>query len=160
MIRFTTVITTFFLLLFTSTVWAQLAKSGYMNINADSMRYFGSANKSVFSGSVHASNDNFTLTADNVDVYFSDKNEVIRIVCKGQVVFKSVDILATANNAELVQPEKTIILDGNAEIWQKENYLKGAKVTIQYEKREIYVEKGSGNRVTVIFKPDDNMSLP
>jgi len=141
-------------------VWAQTPKNGYMNINADTMQYYGSIYKSTFSGNVHASNDNFTLTSDNVDVYFSEKNEVLRIVCKGQVVFKSVDILATSNNAELRQPSKTIILEGNAEIWQKDNYLKGAKVSIQYEKREIHVEKGSGSRVTVIFKRDDNMSFP
>ncbi|MDR0454038.1 MAG: hypothetical protein LBH05_04410 [Deferribacteraceae bacterium] len=146
--------------IFVSVVWAQPAKTGYININADTMKYFGSIYKSSFSGNVYASNDNFTLTSDNVDVYFSEKNEVLRIVCRGQVVFKSSDILATSDNAELKQPTKIITLEGNAEIWQNDNYLKGAKVAIQYEKKEIHVEKGQNSRVTVIFKPDDNMSFP
>ena len=147
-------------LLCASFVWAQSAKTGPMNINADTMQYFGNALKSTFSGNVHAAGDNFTLASDNVDVYFNDKNEVLRVVCKGRVVFKSNDILATSNNAELVRSTKTITLNGNAEIWQTEHYLKGDKVAIQYEKREIHVEKGSGSRVTVIFQPDEDISLP
>lgn len=144
---------------FASAGWAQ-SISDPIRINADSAEYYGSTFKTTFNGNVHASSDNFTLTSDKVDVYFNDKNEVQRIVCNGQVVFKSNDILATSNKAELMQKTKMITLEGNAEIWQKENYLKGEKVRIQYEKKEIHVEKGTGSRITVIFKPDDNASLP
>lgn len=141
--------------LFAFPCFAQRA-SGPVKIHSNSMQYFGEQSKSTFSGNVVAVSDAYTLTADVLDVYFSKDNEVQKIVGKGNVNFKTTDMLAVANDGELDQTDKTIKMNGNVKIWQSENYLEGEIVRIKYETREIFVDKGGTERVTVIFNPEDN----
>jgi lipopolysaccharide transport protein LptA len=147
-------------LLFSAHAYAQqtvnVQPSGPVRVNANNMQYFGAENRARFVGNVVASNEQFTLTADRVDVFFNDNNEVVRIVCNGNVNFKSEDIVAVANSAELDQSTKTIRMRGNVKVWQRENYLEGEYIDLQYETREILVQRGETERVTVIFTPSEN----
>jgi lipopolysaccharide export system protein LptA len=88
------------------------APSGPVKVSASTMQYFGSENKSVFKGNVIAISDNYTLTANSVDIYFSSNNDVIKIIATGNVNFKTLDVLAVSNKAELDQEKKTVTLEG------------------------------------------------
>ncbi|MDR2883949.1 MAG: hypothetical protein LBV09_02445 [Deferribacteraceae bacterium] len=151
------------ILLFPIYLYAQeampVSSAGPVKVHANNMQYFGSESRAEFKGSVVASNDNFTLTSDRVNVFFNNKNEVLRIVCKGNVNFKTAEILAVSTDAELNQVTKIITMKGGAKVWQRENYLEGETVNLQYETKEVLVDKGSSERVTVIFTPSDNGSV-
>lgn len=135
-----------------------------VKIQANSMQYYGNQNKSSFKGQVVATSSEYTLTADAVDVFFTETNEVSKIGCQGNVNFKSTDILAVSNTANLDQNTKIIELSGEVKIWQGENYLEGENVNIQYETKEIIVDKkektdGEDERVIIIFGNTDDLSI-
>jgi lipopolysaccharide transport protein LptA len=130
--------------------------SGPVKIHADSMQYYGEQNKSVFTGNVVAVSETYTLTASKLELFITQQNQVEKILCEGNVNFNTKDILAVSDKADLDQASKIITLNGNAKIWQNANYLEGEHVRIQYETREIFVDKGSSERVVIIFNPADN----
>ncbi len=134
---------------------AQEAALGPVRLHADKVQFSGVDNKSTMLGNVVAVGDNYTLTADTVDVYFVEGNRIQRIACHGNVNFKTDEILAVSDYAELDQQLKTIFLNGASRIWQNDNYLEGEYMEIHYATREIYVNKGSSDRVTIIFNPED-----
>ena len=137
-----------------------------VKVTADTMRYFGSERKISLTGNVAAISEQYSLLAQTVDVYTNEANEITKIYGQGNVNFKSADISAVSNNAQLDQLKKTVILRGNVRVYKGENYLQGEYVSIQYETQEILIEGASGElygedrpasgdeRVTVIFNPD------
>ncbi len=134
---------------------SKIAASSPVKIQSDTMKYFGNEKKSVFSGNVVAVNDNFTLTADNVTVVLNNSMDVDKIICNGNVNFKTKDIVSVSKNAEVDQTSQTAVLSGGVKVWQGENFLEGDRVIMYYVDNRIVVDKGKETRVTIIFKPDD-----
>lgn len=127
-----------------------------VKIQSDSMRYYGKDKKSIFSGNVVALSDNFTLTSDNVTVLLNKEMDVEKIICNGNVNFKTEDIVAISKDAEIDQKSEIAVLSGGVTVWQGENILKGEKVTMYYAENRIVVNSGNKERVTITFKPGDN----
>ncbi len=152
------IFTVFAVVFLFSASFAFAQNSGPVKIHADSMQYYGEQNKSVFTGNVVAVSETYTLTASKVELFITPQNQVEKILCEGNVNFNTKDILAVSDKADLDQKTKIITLNGNAKIWQNANYLEGEHVRIQYETREIFVDKGSSERVVIIFNPADNSS--
>lgn len=125
-----------------------------VKVQSASMKYFGDEFRSSFIGNVVATSAEYTLTADQADVYFSKDNKITAVRSKGNVSFKSSDILAVSNEAELDQRKKTIVLKGQVKVWQKDNYLEGESVVLSYDTKEISIDKGDSEKVTIIFNPD------
>jgi lipopolysaccharide export system protein LptA len=144
-----------FLLLFSFSVWAESLPVGAITVKSDSMKYFGAEGKSVFSGKVVVTSDEYTLKAETLDVFFDKNNEINKITCSKNVNFQTEEIRATSNFAEIDQRTKIINLQGRAKLWQGANYLEGEKIRINYETKEIIADKGGTERVTVIFTPDN-----
>lgn len=136
----------------------EIKSNAPVKVQSDTMKYYGNERKSVFSGNVVAVSDNFTLTSDNVVVYLNKQMDVSKIVCNGNVNFKSKDIVSISNKAEVSQDNEVAVISGNVKVWQGENYLEGEKVFIYYEENRIVVDKGTDKRVTIIFKPGDEGS--
>lgn len=126
-----------------------------IKIQADKSEYFGNKRVNVFTGNVIAMNDEFTLTSDVVNVYLNKKNDIEKIICNGNVNFKTKDIVSISKNAEVSQNSQIAILSGGVKIWQGENILEGEKVTVYYNDNRILVDKGSKKRVTIIFNPEN-----
>lgn len=129
-----------------------------VKVQSDTMKYYGKERKSVFSGNVVAVSDNFTLTSDDVTVYLNKNMDVSKIECRGNVNFKSKDIVSISNKADVNQENELAVISGNVKVWQGENYLEGEKVFIYYEENRIVVDKGTDKRVTIIFKPGEEGS--
>lgn len=127
-----------------------------VKIQSDTMRYYGKDKKSIFSGNVVAVSDNFTLTSDNVTVLLNKDMDVDKIICNGNVNFKTDDIVAVSKNAEVDQKSEIAVLSGGVKVWQGENFLEGNKVTMYYAENRIVVNSGEKQRVTITFKPGDN----
>lgn len=130
---------------------AQDMAVGRVRLQSNTVHSSDGGQVTTFAGDVVAVGDNYTLAADAVDVHFTENNRIERIVCRDNVNFKTDDILAVSDYAELDQRTKLITLKGTSRIWQKENYLEGDYMEIQYETREVYVNKGNMEQVTVIF---------
>ena len=156
-------------LLLALSAFAQNEKITPVKVTADTMRYFGSERKISLNGNVAAISEQYSLLAQTVDVFTNEANEITQIQGKGNVNFKSEDISAVADNAQLDQLKKTVIMRGNVRVYKGENYLQGEYVSIQYETQEILIQGASGElygengegrtvsgdeRVTVIFNPD------
>lgn len=135
---------------------SSIPKNAPVKIQSDFMRYFGKDKKSVFSGNVVAVSDNFTLTSDNVTVFLTDDMDVDKIICNGNVNFKTDDIVAISRDAEIDQKDEIATLTGGVTVWQGENRLTGDKVTMYYKENRIVVNSGNSERVTITFKPGDN----
>lgn len=142
-------------LLLTGAYKADIKPSSPVKIQSDAMRYYGSERKSVFSGNVVAVNDNFTLTSDNVTVMLNNKMDVEKIICVGNVNFKTQDMVSISQKAEVDQSKGLAVISGGVKVWQGENFLEGEKVFMYYEENRIVVDKGAEKRVTIIFKPED-----
>jgi lipopolysaccharide export system protein LptA len=145
----------FLLFLFPLSIWAETLPVGAITVKSDSMKYFGAEGKSVFSGKVVVTSDEYTLKAETLDVFFDKNNEINKITCSKNVNFQTEEIRATSNFAEIDQRTKIINLQGKAKLWQGANYLEGEKIRINYETKEIIADKGGTERVTVIFTPDN-----
>lgn len=138
---------------FISAVPTDNLKSSQITINADKAMYLGGEKKTVLEGNVVVFNDEFTLTSNTIDIYRSSE-EIDKIICYGNVNFKTKDVISVSKNAELSQKDKIIILSGGVKVWQGDNVLEGEKVTMYYEEDRIIVDKGSQKRVTIIFNPE------
>ncbi|MDR2105643.1 MAG: hypothetical protein LBP51_07820 [Deferribacteraceae bacterium] len=139
----------------TASIRGETLPTGSITVKSDSMKYFGNEGKSVFTGKVVVTSDEYTLKAEILDVFFTKDNQINRIICNKNVNFQTDDIRAASNYAEIDQKTKIISLQGKAKLWQGVNYLEGEKIRINYETQEIIADKGASDRVTVIFTPDN-----
>ena len=132
---------------------------GPVTIFADTVSYKEQESKSLFTGNVVVSSNIYTLTTNRLEVVFAGNNEIKTLKCWGNVNFKSDNISAVADNADLSQVTKIINLSGKAKIWQGNNYMEGESMRLNYETREIAGHKGKGDRVVIVFTPDDNGTI-
>jgi lipopolysaccharide export system protein LptA len=135
---------------------AEALPPGAITIKSDSMKYLDTQRKSVFNGGVVVTSETYTLKTDAMDVFFTKDNEINRIICHDNVNFQTEEIKASSDYAEIDQKTKIINLQGRAKLWQGKNYLEGEKVRINYVTKEIIADKGSKERVTVVFTPDND----
>jgi lipopolysaccharide transport protein LptA len=125
-----------------------------VKVTARSMRFLGNEQRTVFSGDVLAISQQYTISADEVVVHLTSKNEITRIDCNRNVNFKSADIVGMSNKATLNQQTKTITLVGNVKVHKGENYMEGNNIAIQYETKEITINDG-----IIIFNPNDKSGM-
>ncbi len=141
--------------LYSMAAYSQSNDLGPITINANSMIYYDGEHKSSFSGNVVAQSDKYKLNTDKVDAYLNKSNEMIKIICMGNVVFTTVNIRSQSDRAEVDREKKTITLLGKAKVWQNENYFEGDRMTIYYETNDISVDGGSAGRAKAIFSLDN-----
>lgn len=128
-------------------------KGGPIQIEADSMKYYGEKQMSHFSGNVVVIRDGMKMTSDEMDVYFTPEKEVKEIFSRGNVKIEKQDLLALSGEARIYQQEQKIVLTKNARVWQGDNYLEGEKVTLYNDTDKLFVDKGPDKRVKIIITP-------
>lgn len=126
-------------------------KASAIKIEADSAKHFGSENKVLFNGNVVAISDNFTLTSDKMTVILNKERDFDKIVCEGNVHFKSGDMISISDKAEIDQRISYAVLISNVKVWQKDNFISGDKMHIYYDEDRIEVDKSEKKRVQLIF---------
>ncbi|MEC9493106.1 lipopolysaccharide transport periplasmic protein LptA [Flexistipes sp.] len=130
------------------------AAQNKVQIESDSLKYFGNRNVSYFRGNVFVKSDNLTMHSDNMSVYFNDNREPEKIVAEGNVSITKQELYALSNKAEMLMNENVIKLSGDVRVWQGENYLEGQQVIIYNDENRIEVKKSDKSRVKIIFYPD------
>jgi lipopolysaccharide export system protein LptA len=129
-----------------------------IEIEADNMKYFGDKQMSQFKGNVIVIQDGMKMKSDNMDVFFTKNREVKEIFSYGNVKIEKEDLLALSEKAKIYNIEQKVVLQGNARVWQGENYLEGEKVTLFNDSERLYVDKGADKRVKIIITPQEENS--
>ncbi|MCX8084947.1 MAG: lipopolysaccharide transport periplasmic protein LptA [Calditerrivibrio sp.] len=142
-----------FLLVFITTGFA--SDRYPINIESDSVKYFGKEQYSLFIGNVRATHKEMKLFADEMKVVFDKNREVETIFCTGNVKMVKEGMYSLSKEAEIRLKENVLVLKGDAKVWQGENYLEGNEVIVYNNDNRVIVNKAENKRVKVIFYPDN-----
>jgi lipopolysaccharide export system protein LptA len=123
-----------------------------------------------FVGDVRASQGNFTITSENLRIYYKDnlenlKNQtnsqelIKRIVASGHVKISSDNYVAEAEQAEYDLDDAVLVLKGeNSTIKSGKNSITGSKITVHREDGQIIVERSAEKRVKAMFYSKQKIS--
>jgi len=148
-------IKSFFVTIFILFISSVSFAAGSIQIESDSLKYFGEENKSIFKGNVVVESDNMTVHSDNMTVYFSKNREIDRILAEGNVNITKENMYFMSDKAEMLMQDNVIKLIRNVKVWQGENYLEGEEVIIYNDSNRMEVRKGKDSRVKIIYYPDE-----
>ncbi len=132
-----------------------LSSKNPIKIESDYMKYNGTDRISIFTGNVTVTDGAMRMTADSMDVYFDDKDEVKEIFSQGNVKIEKEGLLTLSDKARFYSAEKKAVLTSNVRVWQGDNYLEGEKVTLYNENNKIFVDRGTNKRVKIIIAPKE-----
>ncbi|GHU88516.1 hypothetical protein AGMMS49941_12720 [Deferribacterales bacterium] len=125
--------------------------SSAIKLSSNKMSYYSNENRSRLVGNVIVINDNYTVTADTLDVMMNKNGGVRKLDGRGNVNLKTIDMLAMAARAEIDQASKYIVLTGDVMVWQGDSFMEGSRAVFQYETHEF--KMGQDNEtVKINFK--------
>ncbi|MEW6385970.1 MAG: LptA/OstA family protein [Thermodesulfobacteriota bacterium] len=85
--------------------------------------------------------------------------KIDRIVAKGSVRFVQEDKVATGQEAVYYKNREEVVLLGNPQLWQKENNVKGEKISFFLENKRVLVESSSRQRVEAHLYPSGQAAV-
>lgn len=139
-------------------------QTGPINIEADRMETNQEKNIVYFSGNVEARQNDYTILADRMTVYYSEESPkkesgvqaVQRILSEGNVRMKRQDWSASSDRMEYYEKERKVVLLGNTKVWQNNNMVTGDRVEIFLDEGRSVVEgdKENPQRVKAFFYPE------
>lgn len=154
-------------------MWAQAETthdSGQpVQISSNSLDADDKAGVFVFRGAVVAKQDNATIYADQLEVYYTqtpmqnneagtvDKNtrSIQKIIASGAVRIVQNERIATGERAEYIYANSAIILTGSPAVRQGANTVSGEKITVYLNDERSIVEGGAQKRVNATFEPGE-----
>ena len=129
-------------------------KRGPINIDSDTAEGNQKQNTVTFKGNVIAKQDDSTLYAGTLVVYYDpDTKRIKEIVATGQVKIVQAERRATSQKVTFYQDENKVVLDGEAVIREGENVIRGERVTYYVDEERSVVEGGKGSRVNTTITP-------
>jgi len=127
-----------------------------VNVESDSVKYFGKENYSLFTGNVKVTYKDSKIFCDTMKLIINKDNKTIdRIFCYGNVKFIREDIYGLSKEAEMLVKDEVAYLRGDVKVWQDQNYLEGSEVIIYNKENRVVVNKSESKRVRVIYYPDN-----
>ncbi len=120
-----------------------------------------------FTGSVQATQGNFSMTADELRVYYTGDlfnpqgstaapTEINRIVARGRVHIVSDQYIADADRMEYDPATDVLTLTGeSAKVTSGRNYISGSKITLNRRDGKALAESGPATRVKAFLHQDD-----
>jgi lipopolysaccharide export system protein LptA len=128
-----------------------------VTVDADKMERFGKEGLVVFTGNVVARQNNSVQYADRMEVYLDERGDrIVRTVSTGAVRIITRDCrTGTARRAEYHDLEQSVVLLGNARVWQEDNVVSGETITIFLSQDRSVVQGGRQERVKAVFYPKD-----
>jgi lipopolysaccharide export system protein LptA len=128
------------------------------NITSDSLTF--NAKDRVFSyvGNVQVTQGDMRLTSKTLEGTYSEKNELLKLVAKGDVFIAKQDIQATGQIASYDAVAAIVTLTENPQLQQKESILRADKIKIFLNENRSQAE--GDVRVTFVNSKDGNPGLP
>ncbi len=127
--------------------------AGSTVITSDELHSDQVAHNSIFTGKVIVVGTNFHMTCQEMTVYFTNDNKVIRIVAIGDVVIVQPDRVTHCGHAEYFHDSDTFDLTDQPVILDHKNQVNGPEIIIERTTQKMIVK---GGRSKVIL---ENQSL-
>lgn len=112
----------------------------------------------TFFGSVKAIKDDMVIHSDQMTTFYSEGQEVEKIVAQGNVKISQKDLSASCQMATFLQGAQKIVLTGKPKVWQGNNMVAGETVEILLDQDKILIEGGKKKkeeRVNVVIYPKE-----
>ena len=156
-----------------SLAWGQksINTSAPIGIEADRMESSQEENVIIFSGNVHANQNDLIINADTMTVRYTGNTvqpnsttdvpaeelsrQIDTITAKGNVKIVQGDWIANGDSMDFNADERIVILSGNAKAWQDQNMVSGEKIILYLDEGKSVVERSSkeGERVKAFIYP-------
>ena len=153
--------------------WGQksINASAPIRIEADRMESSQGKNIIIFSGNVHANQDDLIINAETMTVRYTGNTiqpnsttdapdeglsrQIDTITAKGNVKIIQGDWTANGDYMDFNADERIVILSGNAKAWQDQNMVSGEKIILYLDEGKSVVESSSreGERVKAFIYP-------
>lgn len=125
-----------------------------IDITSDTVEGDQKQNNITFRGNVVAKQENTTLYANMVVVYYDAETKKLKeIIATGNVKVVQLNRRATCQKATFFQNENKIVLDGDAVLREGDNVIRGERVVYLVDEERSFVEGGKGSRVTTTIIP-------
>lgn len=122
-----------------------------------------------FTGDVRATQDDGTIWADSLKVYYRPTEEgsavsgtIDRMIAEGNVkiVFDGESKTATAQKAVYTTADQVLVLTGGTpKVWSGKNFVQGSRITLFQEEGRTVVEGDDTGRVEATFFTEDEGGL-
>ena len=120
-----------------------------IDITSDTVEASQKENMVTFKGNVVAKQEDITLYANMIVVYYNpDTKKLKEIMAIGNVKIVQLDRRATGQKAIFQQDENKVILDGEAVLREGENVIRGERIIYYVAEERSVVEGGKGGRVS------------
>ncbi len=125
-----------------------------IDITSDTVEANQKTNTVVFKGNVVAKQEDTTLYANMVTVFYDEKTKKLKeIVATGNVKVVQLEKRATSQKATFDQDKNKVILDGDAVVREGANVIRGERITFYVDEERSVVEPVKGGRVSTSITP-------
>jgi lipopolysaccharide export system protein LptA len=128
------------------------------NITSDSLSFNAKERIFAYSGNVQVTQGDMRLTSKVLEGTYSEKNELLKLVAKGDVFIAKQDIQATGQIASYDAVAAIVTLTENPQLQQKESILRADKIRIFLNENRSQAE--GDVRVTFVNSKDGNPGMP
>jgi lipopolysaccharide export system protein LptA len=125
-----------------------------IDITSDTVEANQKTNTIVFKGNVVAKQEDTTLYANTLTVFYDEKTKKLKeIVATGNVKVVRLERRATSQKATFDQDKNEVTFDGDAVVREGANVIRGERITYYVEEERSVVEPAKGGRVSTSITP-------
>ncbi len=141
-------------------------KNNKIQITADDLSIKSKENYAEFSGNVRASVENFTITANNLKIYYkkngadkvnsTDNKSIDKIIANGKVLIVTDGKIATSETVQYTTKDQVLVLTGKTVTFKDgNNSVTGSKIIFNRITGNVKIKRGIAKRVTAILYSKD-----
>jgi len=125
-----------------------------IDMTSDTVEANQKQNMVVFKGNVVAKQEDITLYANTLVIYYDpDAKEIKTLVATGSVKIIQLNRRATGQKVTFQQADDKVVLEGEAVLREGENVIRGDRVVCFIAEDRCVVEGGKGGRVSTTITP-------
>ena len=125
-----------------------------IDINSETVEANQKQNVFLFKGNVVAKQEDITLYANTLTIFYDPETKGIKtVVAMGNVKVVQFDRRATGQKITFSQDENKVVLEGEAVVREGENVIRGERVIYYIDEDRSVVEGGKGGRVNTTITP-------
>ena len=125
-----------------------------IDMTSDTVEANQKQNTVVFKGNVVAKQEDITLYANTLVIYYDPDAKAIKtLVATGNVKIIQLDRRATGQKVTFQQDDDKVVLEGEAVLREGENVIRGDRVVCFIAEDRCVVEGGKGGRVSTTITP-------
>ena len=119
-----------------------------LKINSDKLEVDRNNRISIFSGNVHAYNDDIRIWSENLTIKFNDnENQIREIYAENNVKIINQGVTATGKTGTYYPEQDILNIYGNVELLENNNYVKCDELYLDIKNSTSIMKSNSSNRV-------------